>query len=501
MDSGPDAEEIKERPLVEACKDLNEIVEEKQAMYAKETSGTVGAEPDLEAQVKPNEVSPQAPAASRIPKTYEGRRAMRLAAFDNLRAVVIYLLVIQNAIVFAISSHPNAFQLEKTSPKTYAAATIFVGTGRMVLVPLLFFLSGFSNHFALSLHLKSYAHFFARKTSRAVLSVLALQGMVRLSKHIYSEVPTVEGSQVPYYATQEGRDALLNGPTFYILAVFALDCIHFICHILNFIVFGDARHRRFITTLTRYHIARVITLFILEFWIIFCARGIGLNRLPEHVQKWIYSTNSAQLHSPIVYVVAYMAGIYFVTYYKFILGRYKAIRTVALVVRLLNSTLLLTILYVYSPNIIRPHFSLLVRPPLTISGIDTSNWAYYLYIMWAVLLLMDLPEPLIASFFFNPSLRAPWTRFSRYAYIQIYVQLVMVSAPFGTVAPPFIENFLLRGLFNAFASFYAGSAIAFFANAISKRVVRLRKLRKLRKAEGVIRLESDSNATAVPASA
>lgn len=496
MDSGPEAEEIKERPVVEeARKVLDEIVEEKQAMYAKETNDTVGAEPDLEAQIKPNEGVEQAPATSRLPKTYEGRRAMRVSGFDNLRTVVIYLLVLQNAVIFALSSHPNAFQLEKTAPKTFAAATILIGIGRMALVPLLFFLSGFSNHFALTLHLKSYAHFFAWKTSRVLLSVLALQGMVSLSKHIYSEVPTVEGTQVPYYATQEGRDALLNGPTFYIIAVFAFDCIHFVFHILNFIIFGDARHRRFISTSARYQIARVGMLFFLEFWIIFCARGVGLNRLPEHVQKWIYASNSAELHSPLSYIAAYLAGIYFVTYYKFILARFKAIRTIALTVRLGMSIILLTTLYFYSPDIIPRHFNLLVRPSLTLVGIEASNWTYYIYIMWAVILLIDLPEPLIASFFFNPSLRAPWGRSSRCAYIQIYVQLIMVSGPLGTVAPPFIENFLLRGLFNAAVSFSVGSAVALCTDTIYNWVIRLWKV----VSDRGVRLEPDANAASIPA--
>ncbi|KJA18227.1 hypothetical protein HYPSUDRAFT_45562 [Hypholoma sublateritium FD-334 SS-4] len=496
MDSVPDAGEIKERPVVEeACKALNEIVEEKQAMYAKETNDTVGAESDLEAQVKPNQGIGQVPAASRLPKTYEGRRAMRVPGFDNLRTVVIYLLVLQNAVIFALSSHPNAFQLEKTAPKTFAAATILIGIGRMALVPLLFFLSGFSNKLALMLHLKSYAHFFARKISRAVLSVLALQGMVMLSKHIYSEVPTTEGTQVPYYATQEGRLSLLNGPTYYILAVFTLDCIHFVFHILNFVIFGAARHRRFITTLLRYHIARIGMLAGLEFWIIFCARGIGLNRLPAHVQKWIYATNSAELHSPFSYIAAYLAGIYFITYHKFILYRFKAICATALTVRLSVSIFLLTTLYFYSPHIIPPHFNLLARPSLTLVGIEGSNWTYYLYIMWAVVLLIDLPEPLIAFFFFNPSLRAPWGRSSRYAYIQIYVQLIMVSAPLGTVAPHFVENFLLRGLFNAVVSFSVGSAVALCMDTIYIRVIRLWKVLSDRG----VRLEPDVNAAPISA--
>ncbi|KAF9473828.1 hypothetical protein BDN70DRAFT_885499 [Pholiota conissans] len=172
------------------------------------------------------------------------------------------------------------------------------------------------------MHARSPLQFVVRRTWKTVLAVLFYQGTARLVMLIRPLPPIDTASTTPYYATREGIQAVLNGPTFYVVAVLALDYTYAFFRSINLFIAGD-KPTPLIRSKERYLLIK-FTLFIgLECWI--GITGCGLYalfpRVSTIVEPWIHASNAAELHFPFLFIIAYMGGVHFVHYYKYILER------------------------------------------------------------------------------------------------------------------------------------------------------------------------------------
>lgn len=105
-------------------------------------NGSRSPQNDVEAArptVQDTENVPKPAALNAKDYTVEQLRAMRIKPIDNIRAIFIFLLILQNAAIQAVSSHPQVATLQETSPKMLAFVNVFVGMSRLLVVPFLFF--------------------------------------------------------------------------------------------------------------------------------------------------------------------------------------------------------------------------------------------------------------------------------------------------------------------------------------------------------------------------
>ncbi|KAF9473817.1 hypothetical protein BDN70DRAFT_885491 [Pholiota conissans] len=432
--SGESDKEHPKGPEYECLLDIKEkedFAAEKQESYEDDTADVEAAHPNVQAPTE----SPQ-PKRPRAPLTHDERLALRIKPMDNIRTITFCTIFIYNAAIQAVTSHKNPQQVHETDSKTFIIITLFSVFVRLLAVPMLFFVAGFTSHFSMVMHARSPIQFVVRRTWKTALAVLFYQGTARLAMLIIP-LPSVDtASTTPYYATREGIQAVLNGPTFYVVAVLALDYIYALFRSINLFIAGDDKPTPLIRWKGRYLLVKY-TLFIgMECWI--GITGCGLYalfpRVSAVVEPWIHASNAAELHFPFLFIIAYMGGVHFVHYYKYILERTPRSKdskcpsrfspTSVFFIRVTLSTLVLTLLlskYRFASTLMT-FFDVRLRPALAFS----DRFATPSYILWALYVVSVLPEATIALFFTSRTLAGDWGNFSRYAHAQVYVQMLYV---------------------------------------------------------------------------
>lgn len=251
---------------------------------------------------------------------------------------------------------------------------------------------------------------------------------------------------------------MLNGPTAYALSIFAFDFIYFCVHVIIRLTSSSDEPQRpnhFINSAQRYNIMKYVLGIGVELWVIFFSTFIAYRpRSLSRIQGWLYAANGAELHFPLLYIGAYIAGIQFISYYKFLLGiAPNSVRVtgrkagITLVVRVLISFIFLYLTYTNYPQTMPPFLDIRNKPSLTLipAGMKRApeEGAQFLYTVWVGYTLLVVPDAVIAAFFSIPSLAKNWGQFSRYAYIQVYVAMVLVIGN----SVQFLGNLFVRWMF------------------------------------------------------
>jgi hypothetical protein len=427
------------QPESDEYESLLELHERQQVHAAVQPGPTLNAHIDLEA-ARPARETAAPPAPAPTPPTVEQLRALRVKPMDNIRALALCLLLFQNAAIQAVSTHPDAANLHETSPKMLASVNLFVGMTRLLAVPLLFFISGFSSQFAMKARDGTPVHFVIRKTWKTALTVALFQGAAHLSRRIHPLPLSEAGATVPYYATREGIDALLNGPTAYVLAILAFDYIYAISRFIFLVLYGDTGSTHFINTAKRYKIVKYTLFLSVEVYVM--TFSMAVSRLPHllspSITRWMYALNSAELHFPLLYICAYFAGLKFIWYYKVLLaaiprGRHPGrglSAGVALFVRVSISFLGLYLMYRNYPRSMPAFLDVRTKPALSLvpAGVREvpEQGINLLYGVWVGYSLLVVPEALITGFWSIRALAFPWGKFARHAHIQVYGQVIFV---------------------------------------------------------------------------
>ncbi|KAF8173659.1 hypothetical protein BJ912DRAFT_1078171 [Pholiota molesta] len=406
------------QPESDEYESLLELHERQQVHAAVQPIPTPNAHIDVEAARPASEMAaPPAPAPTPPPLTVEQLRALR-----------------------AVSTHPDAGNLHETAPKTLASVNLFVGMTRLLVVPLLFFISGFSSQFAMKARDGTPVHFVIRKTWKTALTVALFQGAAHLSRRIHPLPLSEAGATVPYYATREGTDALLNGPTAYVLAILTFDYIYAISRVIVLVFYGDTESTHFINTAKRYKIMKYTLFLSIEVYVM--TFSMVVSRLPHllspSITRWMYALNSAELHFPLLYICAYFAGLKFIWYYKVLLaaiprGRHPGrglSAGVALFVRVSISFLGLYLMHHNYPRSMPAFLDVRTKPALSLvpPGVREvpEQGINLLYGVWVGYSLLVVPEALITAFWSIRALAFPWGKFARHAHIQVYGQVIFV---------------------------------------------------------------------------
>ncbi|KAF8173656.1 hypothetical protein BJ912DRAFT_991819 [Pholiota molesta] len=372
---------------------------------------------------------------------------------DNIRTTALSLIILQNAAIQAVSTHRQAAQVHETWPKSFIFINLFVGMTRLLAVPLLFFVAGFSSQFTMVMHGRSPIRFVLRRTWKTAITVVFYQAFVYLAKLVHPLPPAETAATAPYYASREGVLALLNGPTAYVLAVLALDYIYAFFRTVNLLTSSPNKPTYFITTNIRFAIVKLLFI-VVEFWVFIYGNGLARKIFPtgSAAEHWLYAVNSADLHFPLLYLIAYTAGVHFVHYYKFILANTQGLSffspATGLVIRLGFTTTLLYGSYRAAPDSIAPFFDVRQRPALVFPQPAVSAF----YATWVVYTLMLVPEAVIGVFLTSRALAMDWGSFSRTAHLQVYVQMLYVV---GNQVRVFDNMFLRWAMLGWMAIYYA----------------------------------------------
>jgi hypothetical protein len=282
----PSADVDVKEPIEDAEYDTLLDINEKQEL-PEDKPDNPKEEIDIEAgQPKPevDEAPTSKPPLSRAPLSHEEARNLGIKAMDNIRTTVLSLILLQNAAVQAVSTHRQAAEIHETWPKAFVFINVFVGMTRLLAVPLLFFVAGFSSQFTMVIHGRSPLQFARRRTWKTALTVIFYQGFAYLAKLVHPLPPIDTAAATPYYASREGVLAILNGPTAYVLAVLVLDYIYAVFRTANVFISSPKKPTYFITTKMRYEVTKFLFI-VVEFWVFAYGNGLARKISPPAPQR------------------------------------------------------------------------------------------------------------------------------------------------------------------------------------------------------------------------
>ncbi|KAF9473827.1 hypothetical protein BDN70DRAFT_885498 [Pholiota conissans] len=421
----------------------------------------------------------------RKPMTDAELRALRVVPIDNVRALTITFLILSNAAIVAVSTHSHALQLHELAPMTLALVNIFTGMTRLLVVPFLFFLSGFSSQFGMAAHDGGSPIFFIlRRVKKLGIALIGYFGAKWVWGYLHPFIgrSTVDGEVVPYYASKEGVEALLLGPIAYVLTILALDFIYAVirCVLIATVEWESRRTSHFINSVMRFKVLKYCVGLFVEIWV-FVLSGIAARHPPSPsfgIVRWMYATNSAELHFPVLYLAAYISGIQFVSYYKFLLAPQNprvsqaAQARATLIARPLISVSALCLMYYNYPKTIAVFLDIRRRPTLTLmpEGLRKlpEEGAEFVYAVWLTYVIIVVPEALLAPFWTLPSFAKSWGNFSKHAHLQVYIGMVFIVGN----AAPFLDNVFMRWAYLAgvtmLVAHYLGVGGVFLGDLLSR---------------------------------
>jgi len=137
----------------------------------------------------------------------EKDKDIRVPIIDMVRAILLVLLVVHASITEVISWEPA--YVEHTYLRLYVFASFFTAFRRASIIPLLFFISGFSSYISLSTRYRNHVSFFiVKKCGTAVYAGTAIFLIDQSVRWV------------------DGKVTALYGPLQYLTALFMFDCLY-----------------------------------------------------------------------------------------------------------------------------------------------------------------------------------------------------------------------------------------------------------------------------------
>ncbi|KAF9482978.1 hypothetical protein BDN70DRAFT_874394 [Pholiota conissans] len=359
--------------------------------------------------------------------THKETLTLRIRPMDNIRTIALSLIVLQHIAVEIVYMHLAA---DEPNTPAYTFLNIFVGLSKILAVPLLFFVAGFTAHFTMTVHEIPPFDFLVVRTWKTVLLVALYQGTSYLAVRRWSlfwraKMSTWIG---PYYDVREGMEALLNGTTTYVLATLVMDYLYAILRSKRVFAFGENNPNHFITTKYRYEIAKGILFSSVSLWVYACGSGYAEPFLPQNstLEELLYACNSAELHFPILFLVAYFAGTQFLHYRKFIVDADHSSHFSPSPLRTLLLSLAFSVCGLWYFCYTFPEgdafLDVRLRPFLQFHDHDTAA----AYAIWVLVILSTIPEALLKVCLTHPRFTGDWGVFSRHPYFQVHMQTLVL---------------------------------------------------------------------------
>ncbi|KAF8889445.1 hypothetical protein CPB84DRAFT_1785593 [Gymnopilus junonius] len=370
--------------------------------------------------------SPESTAATNSKESTppaKGKKSQRIRALDNLRAFLVFLLVLQHAILETVAHIPD--YSDEKYPRQSLFLTLFVTLTRHNVVGLLFFVSGLSSVFSMTVHKRHYIPlFFALvKIWQTTIYVAGYYYAMQLLQRIYGPWSEEDGKQVSFFAQQQGNTWILSGPMAYILLLLVFDLTYAVARTINL---RFKVYKRFVTNKVRYNVAKYTALVVLQFWISFVS--IGLLRPPTALVPYLAVFNPTSLF-PIQYILAYMAGLHFASIYKLLLTETAPrFSILGVSVRLFLASSTLFSLYRHFPAAMYELSNLTAAPRYAISSpnVFDNRYSATFYGYWSTLFFFLLSQSIIQLFFTNTYLKKDWGIVSRASFILPFIHMFFV---------------------------------------------------------------------------
>jgi len=387
----------------------------------------------------------------------DSRRPGRIHAIDNLRTVLIVLLILEHAVLEVVSTA----KISKES-KSLTALNLFVGMTRTHVVGMLYFVSGFASRISITINSPNSLFFLAKKTGKAAIAILACHSISQAIRYLYGPWPEATGS---FYSTIGGKEALMNGPMYYIVLLLMLDTAFAIFRFLNFCT-GIFSHK-IIASATQYIIARHTLLAVVELWTVLFA--LGCITIPSRITTLFSAVDGTPPFFPIQYIASYFTGIHFLRVWRFMVFEVQPdLHRPVFILRTITSIGSLYAMLHYYPDGMQRFFSTTTAQTITFPSLfPTSNSVLndftiplYLYILWSIATYFILPTSAVALFFTGKTLRKDWGLFSRTAFTQPFIHMIFVVGFAREVWRIQVDNVILKCVFVGVASTVCGWSVA-----------------------------------------
>jgi hypothetical protein len=387
----------------------------------------------------------------------DSRPRGRIHAIDNLRTVLIILLILEHTILETVST---AKLVEES--KSLTTLNLFVGMTRTHVVGMLYFISGFASRISITLNSPNSLFFLAKKAGKAAIAIVACQFITGAIRYLYGPWLEATGS---FYSSFGGKAALMNGPMYYIVLLLILDTTFAILRFLNHCT--GMFSRKIITSATRYIIAKHTLLAIVEIWTVLFA--LGCITVPSRITALLSAVDATPPFFPVQYIVSYFIGIHFMEVWRFMLFEVQPeLHVPMFIVRTITSIGTLYALLHYYPEGMQRFFSITTAQTMTFPSLfPTSNSVLnpftiplYLYILWSIATYFILPTSMVALFFTSKTLNRDWGLFSHAAFTQPFIHMIFVigfSRQLGRIP---VDNIILKCVIVGVASLVCGWSVA-----------------------------------------
>ena len=376
-------------------------------------------------------------------------RPRRMHAIDNLRTVLIVLLILEHTVLETVSTAKVT-----EGSKSTTTLTLFVGMTRAHVIGMLYFISGFASRYSMAHHSPNPLFFLGRKVARGAIGILGCHSITLATRYIYAPWPEATGT---FYSTVGGKETLTTGPMYYIALLLALDTTFAIFRVL--LLFTGTFSRKIIASKIRYNIAKFTLLIVVEIWTSLI--GVGFITFPSRITAFLSSVDAIQPFFPTQYILSYFAGTLFIDVWRFVLFEvHPKFHRLTLVLRIILSTSVLRAMLYYYPDPMQRFFSITTAPTMTFpsSGGTQFNSPLYFYVVWITITYFIIPTSVVALFFSTKALKQDWGLISRTAFIQPFIHMVFVigAARYSGM----IDNIILRCGFVGMVSIMCGWSVA-----------------------------------------
>ncbi|KAF9557463.1 hypothetical protein CPC08DRAFT_710344 [Agrocybe pediades] len=329
-------------------------------------------------------------ASKKHPKHKYAPRS-RVPELDNLRAILILVLIMYDSVLETIANSPE--NIEKEHPIQFAILSLFTGIYRTIVVSLFFYVSGIASWLCLVLHSESTFRFLVKKirvtATISIGSYLASKG----TEYMYG--PFTEGRNIPYYASREGKVSLLQGPIYYAIMLLVLDILFVFCRYLHRHYWRYDLVERLVGTSRRFNTTEfiVMSVFVTGYPMFVLS---GMITLPTRLQSFFIHV-PFDAHTPFTFVLAYAAAVnqnHLQVVWLSPKGSARIPRHIIMVIGVLLtfSSALLLPLYHYYPSTIALYISPKLAPHPVLDAFATTGItrAAQLYAIWAALTYRSL---------------------------------------------------------------------------------------------------------------
>jgi len=359
-------------------------------------------------------------SAAKTNQTQNTMHVGRIGIIDKARALLIALLVVHTVLIEVISFTPG--NVKQTHPRLFVFASFLTAFHRACVIPLFFFISGISSFISmstLSMYRNVAPNFIIHKCGTAIYyqtAIFLLAQLIRLLfKREWHPLKSYLNQSVSYYATEDGKMAILYGPLRYFTALIIFDCVYAVGRDYN-------RHRtlpwRFLDSKKGFFFISLSLLLLQFIYPVFMPASFHIYHSAS-----LLTLDYDDSKFPLLCVLAYFMGVNVTTLARcFYSKRTVSVRGIlgGIVWRVLLLTTLLSVLYyrmfpVWLPKFfVNPdgyHYQVL-RLLYILKDVRNAAACYTLWSMLAYVLFVDL---MASTILYSPPTRAARTRLIPYA--------------------------------------------------------------------------------------